>query len=207
MPTAIADFVKYVRTEVPGCPEPLIEDAVMRTCIDFCTRTELLSEIIELVTSATLPTYVVTPSDADLYPARLRAALKNGLPLDKTDVASYALRSDRSDAGSPLAYFAPTRAQITFAPIPNAAETIELDLVLRPARDATDVPDVLYEEWVTAIAAGAKGLLLSMEGQPWANAALAAYHQNTYHTELDTASVEVASGNVGAAMHVSPSPI
>ena len=74
MPTAIADFVKYVRTEVPGCPEPLIDDAVMRTCIDFCTRTELLSEIIELVTSATLPTYAVTPTDADLDPARLVSA-------------------------------------------------------------------------------------------------------------------------------------
>jgi hypothetical protein len=208
MAVALEDFAKYVRPEVPDCPDILIADALLRTCIDFCTRTELLSEIVELVTSATLATYPVTPTDADLYPARLRAVIDaNGLPLEKTDAASYALRTDRNEAGSPLVYFAPTRNQLTFAPIPNAVETIELDVVLRPTRTATVVPDVLYDEWASTIAHGAKGLLLAMGGMPWGNLQQAALYGLAYDADVRTATVEAAAGNVGGAMRIAVTPI
>ena len=204
---ALADFAKYVRPEVPGCPEPLITDAVLRACIDFCTRTELLSEIIELPTEATVATYAITPTDPELYPARLRNVLKNKLPLDKTDAATHAVSRERHDSRSPEKYFAPTRKQITFAPVPDSVETIELDLVLRPDRDATTVPDVLFDEWATAIASGAKSLLQMMEGSAWANAALGAYHKTNYDADVATAAVQAAMGNVGGAMHVAITPI
>lgn len=208
MTVALADFAKYVRPEVPGCAEPVLLDAILESCIDFCTRTELLSEIVQLVTSATQGTYTVTPTDAALYPARLRSVVNATLlPLGKTDAASYALLSDRSNAGSPLKYFAPTRNQITFAPIPNAVEKIELGIVLRPARTAAVVPNVLFDEWATVIAAGAKATLMAMTNVPWSNLNQAAIYGMTYAAGVSTAAVEVASGNVGAAMHIVVSPI
>lgn len=207
MPVALTDFAKYVRPEVPGCPEPVLLDAILESCITFCTRTELLSEIVELVTSVALATYNVAPSAATLYLARLRTVLKDTLPLDKTDAASYALLTDRSEAGSPLKYFAPTRNQITFAPIPNVAETIELDIVLRPTRTATVVPDVLFDEWATTIATGAKAALMAMANVPWSNLPQAALYGMVYDDGVRTAAAEVSSGNVGAAMHIAVSPI
>lgn len=207
MTVALTDFTKYVRLETPGCGEPVMLDAILRVAIDFCTRTELLSEIIELVMSPALATYTVAPTDPLLYPARLRNVIKNTLPLDPTNAASYTLRTDRNEAGSPLAYFAPTRSQVTFAPIPNAVETLELDLVLRPARAATVLPDVLFDEWASAIAAGAKAQLMSMTGMPWANEKLAAFYQYQYDADVRTAAAEVASGNVGGAMRIAVSPL
>lgn len=208
MTVALADFAKYVRPEVPGCAEPVLLDAILESCIDFCTRTELLSEIVPLVTSVALATYTVTPTDAALYPARLRSVVNaTPLPLTKTDAASYELLTDRSAAGSPLKYFAPTRNQITFAPIPNAVETIKLGIVLRPTRTAAVVPNVLFDEWAVLIAAGAKAALMAMANVPWSNLTQAAIYGMAYDAGVRTAAVEVASGNVGASMHIVVSPI
>jgi hypothetical protein len=207
MTAALTDFAKYVRPEVPGCAEPLLLDAILESCIDFCTRSELLSEIVEQVLVASTKTYSLTPTDATLYPARLRAVLNDGVELTPTNAASYTLLSERTDSGTPTYYFSPTRSQVTLAPVPDTAATLEFDLVLRPVRTATTVPSVLFDEWAKAVANGAKAQLLAQVGRPWANAALAGYFQGLYDDAVATAAAQVAMGNTGAAMHVAVSPL
>lgn len=203
----LTDFAKYVRPEVPGCAEPILLDAILEACIDFCTRSELLSEIVTQALVAGTKTYTLTPTNAALYPARLRVVLKEGLPLTPTNAASYALLPERTGSGTPTTYFAPTRNQVTLAPVPNAAATLEFDLVLRPTRTATSVPQVLFDEWVKTIANGAKAQLMAQVGRPWANAALAVYFQGLFDDAVATAAAQVAMGNTGAAMHVAVSPL
>lgn len=204
---ALADFARYVRLEVPACPEPVATDAMLRACIDFCTRTELLSEIVSLNTVASQAAYAVASTDNTLYPAIVRAVLKNKLPLTPLDAPRYALLAERTESGSPEYYYAPNRGALRLARIPDAIEALELDLVLCPKRTATTVPDSLYEEWVSELASGAKALLLLMTGSPWANADLGAYHKGLYDSAVATAAASAANGNARAAMHVAMTPI
>jgi hypothetical protein len=46
-----------------------------------------------------------------------------------------------------------------------------------------------------------------MEGSAWANAALGAYRKTNYDADVATATVQVATGNVGGAMHIAITPI
>lgn len=207
MAKALTDFAKYVRQDAPGCAEPILLDAILDTCIDFCTRTELLSEIVKQAMVVDTKTYTLTPTDAATYPARLRAVTNDGVPLTPTDAASYTLLPARTEAGVPTTYFSPTRNQITLAPVPNTTTPLEFDLVLRPTRAATSVHDVLLEEWVTAIADGARARLLASAGRPWANAELAGYFQGRYDDAVATAAAQTAMGNTSAAMHIAVSPL
>lgn len=177
-------------------------DAVRRICIDFCTRSALLSEIIPLTLIANTKTYTITPTSAAEYPAKIRNVLVDELPLGKTNAESYPLLTERTENGAPKLFFAPVRNQITLAPIPNLAGTAEVDVVLRPARAATVVADVLYEEWATTIAMGTKSELMLMTGMTWANPELGAYYKTRYDMDIGTAGVEAATGNAGAAMRV-----
>lgn len=208
MAKALDDFANHVRVEVPACPEPMILDALLRTCIDFCTRTEMFSEIIELPTQTDVVSYAIAASSQDMYPARIRNVINgNKKPLDKSDAASYAISTRRKDTGPAETYHAPTRAQLVVEPIPSTGETLEVDVVLRPARAAANVPDVLFDEWLTAIANGAKADLMSKINTPWFNAELSLYYKGLYDDDVATCSVQVAAGNVGAAMRVSPIPL
>lgn len=207
MTAQLSDFAKYVRPGVPGCPEPILLDAIQSAAIDFCTKTEILTEILELDLVIDQVTYPVTPTDARLYPAQLRAVLKNDLPIDPTTAARYASSSERKTPGSPTKYYAPAKNQVTFSPIPSAVETLELDVVLRPARDTTEVPDVLLEEWGEVIGAGAQARLLEMPAAAWFNADLSQYKKGLYDQGVATAAAEVAQGNTTAAMRVSPTEI
>lgn len=206
MAVALSDFANGVRVEVPGCPEPLITDAILNACIDFCTKTELVSELVSLTLVPPAVDYEV-PVDPALYPAKVRNVLKNGVPLDKTTAALYALSTRRSVSGPVEAFYAPTHKNLVFEPIPSSAEALELDVVLRPAMAATEVPDVLFDEWKTTIAAGAKADLMLRAGVPWANPALGAFYQKLYDGAVATAAVAVAHGNADTPMRIAASEV
>ena len=62
--------------------------------------------------------------------------------------------------------------------------TLEVEYTVVPKRDSTEVPEVIYEDWVNAITHLAFSWLYSLGDMEWANLTVADYHARQYQTYL-----------------------
>lgn len=61
-----------------------------------------------------------------------------------------------STPGTPTHFYMDESNSIVLGPVPEAVETLNVKLNLRPSDIATTLPDTLYDNWRRAIAAGAR---------------------------------------------------
>ncbi len=143
-------FFRRVAHVARGCPTPVLTDAVVQAAEDFCERTWLWrGEAVPQGTVADQAEYVVEPDVEPEVEAVVLAV--HGVALN----------------GSPASFTTPTRDTIRFWHAPQADMELTASLVLKPSRDSQNLPDVLWDEWQDAIAAGARFKLLDMAGSEW----------------------------------------
>jgi len=212
---ALSQFFPYVVPYVPGCPDPVVEQAIRSVCIDFSNRTHLVQTLTpqDVVLnqqdySITIPTDQVLSKVTGVYyedvwlPPSSIEAVRSGVIL-RGSVGSAVVQT-----GKPKTYFqkTPNGATISLYPIP--AEAITLGLAIRaafaPSRTATVIPDYLYQYWLEEISAGVVARLCAMPGQPYSNPGIAGEMRVTYNNAVRDAGIEARTGQVAAASRVQP---
>lgn len=195
MATALALFTPYVAPWVPGCPEPLIDDAVRMAAIEFCKRTHILRERIAFNTVATQDYVTLTPAGGDV--ARVYRVMIDDTILEPTRRADF---DEDGDPGQPLEYYVEPPNTLRLYPVPDAVYAVVAHVSVNPDRDATTLDDVLYSNWRDVIAAGARSKLMLMGGQPWFKPDAAELDNAIFQTAIDRAAHKRATGNVGAPL-------
>ena len=178
-----------VRIKVPGCPEPIIRDAIIQAARDFCEQTRAITQEFTLVTAAN-----VALNDLAAYLTAGTRAVR--IEYVERDVNPYGLfpsskpefeeNSDLRQSGDPQKFYLDNNA-IVLGPIPYQVENLSCSVAIVPTEDATTIPDVLDNDWRLAIAAGAAALLLSMPKQSWADINAAAIEAATFQAGIDRA--------------------
>lgn len=192
---ALVDFARYVRPEVPMCPEIQILDAILHAGIEFCRRTKIAQDTVDLATVVAQPAYDLSTLLATGFePNEILAVKREGSealePSSQFDVlAEY----DIADTGTPRDYYLKDR-ELVLVPVPEAVETLQVTLTVRPSESATTLPDELYRRFREEIAAGAKSRLMLQAAQPWANAQAGALHKFTYDAAINAENVRHAKG-------------
>ncbi len=75
--------------------------------------------------------------------------------------------SPAQNNSTPQWYSYVPEGQVAFYPIPNAAFSVILTLVLQPKIGVTQIPADLLVKWDQVLQAGALGYLLGVPGMPW----------------------------------------
>lgn len=167
-------FAKRVRPEVPGCPEPIINDAVVQAAIRLCSESrvwverlapiDVFKDIGEYELIGPYPSEVIAPvavawDDIPLGMTTLEA-LENG-------VSNW---RDTS-ATRPSHYFMTGVRRIRLYPMPDADGTdkVQVTAELIPDEDATELPKWLLDDYRVAIENGAGASLLAMSNRAWSN--------------------------------------
>ena len=185
----ISSFTPKVLRKVPGCPEFLIEEAIIDALIDFCEgslywQADLTAIDIVSGTSTYTPT---TPTDTLMV--TVVKAFDEGQPIELKSEDSldrdwpklnwrYPYYTHDSGLSTPWRSVTSSQADFIYMPtprtvrlvgIPDTSKTggLTLKVALKPTRTATTVDDVLYDEWYEEIAMGAAGKLQVMEGKAW----------------------------------------
>lgn len=193
MATALSAFTPYIAPDVPGCPEPMIDDAVRRAAIEFCERSRALRERIAFNTVASQDYVTIAPTGGDV--AHLYKLMYGDETLKPTTREDF---DEDGDTGQPLEYYIEPPNTLRLYPVPDAIYAMVAHVAVKPDRDATMLDDVLYNNWRDEIAAGAKGMLMKMGNQPWSNPGDAELALATFYTAIDRAAHKRATGNVGA---------
>ena len=184
-----------VRPEVPDCMDVVILGAIRRAVIDFCKRTDFWQADLPAVTTVSgTSNYAITPPVGQAV-NRVLHVISDGLPVTPASESDLDARVPgwRLQTGAQaLRWMMVTPREMRVHPIPSAAYDVVPHVSLRPAPDGNDVEDYVYEEYSTALAAGAKALLCAMPDKEWTNYKLVPYFQNIFEEAVKEAQLRSA---------------
>lgn len=190
--TAVSELYNSLRVELPGIPEPLLVDGVLRTLQDFFQRSEAWRHTVPNLKdwTATTPTFPVLVVGVDI-PANTRVSrtdvvkyssdgislkeviFKTRQQLDK-ELSNWEIKT----GNTPVAWINDGPNNPRLIPIANATVTASLQIrvVVSPAAALTDIPDTLFFEFQDHFRNGTLARLMKIPGKDWTNfSASAAY--------------------------------
>ena len=241
-----------ISPNTPGCPQPLIIQAVRNAAIRTCERTlgwrhaeppyELQPGVheylyrkpagsdVHAVFGASINGYPLNhlPLDAALQQYPSWADLYSGVPFEDLWTASgsfneaayneqllnggatFAMTDAAMEAASePRAITQLTPDKYIVLPLPDNTKTYELRLIyaLKPKREATGLPDNIFDELEDAIFHGAMQELMAIPNDAWHDRELASYHAKQYIFHVTERRARSNLGNSRGSMTVRMRPL
>ena len=205
--TPIEKFYPWVTEDCPGVPEPTLNRAVIGACIDFTKDSLCIQRDLDKITSipGTSDYEVAAPEGYTLN--QITAAWYNGSRLDPIHVD--ALDADYEDWSSRTSETPKNLVMIQDGIVtlyPKPASRVSGGLKIRASlcvsRDATEVEDFLYEDYVEAIAANAKARLCIMPKKAWTNPTMYAGYMTQYKVGKNAALLLANKGRTRAELRV-----
>jgi hypothetical protein len=182
--TAISEFRPEVLPDAPGVPPPLVDRAIRHAAIELCDNAfvwrvkldpkDIVAGTGEYTIDASPCGRVVTVMYAGHDGVRMLPTTERQL-----DDSEDGWRISTSRAAVSSWYYLPDRNTIRLALAPDVskAQALNLSVSLKPTQDSTDLPDVLYDDYLETVGHGARARVLAMSGVGWANPQLAGYHK------------------------------
>jgi len=205
-------FLPRLLPSVNGCPEPLARQALLDSAIEFCEETGVVRVTTDPVTTLSgvasydidLPTNqkVVQVQRAWYGSRELIAAPASQV----SAVAAYV--SDPSDPldQEPVYFHEATPGSINLYPTPGAEANANLvfRVSTKPARSATSMENVLFEDWAETLVAGALRRLHGTPDTPFFSDGAAARQHALFQLGISRARSEALRGRVRTSISVAP---
>jgi len=204
MATNISEISRRVAPDVMGCPNVLIDEAVLRTIIKFCEETHILEKAFE---HDVLSTDIVA-ADNDSVNVNLATYITDGRPIlltefridgAKWDAQEIKLLNDQDDLDeisiSGTKFFTwPDTTHIKFYGIEAEDQRFYIKQIFVPLDTATTMDDDLYYRFRDTIAAGARARLMSMPRKDWTDQITAAKNLSEYNDGVAMARIKKDHG-------------
>lgn len=209
--TSYDDFLPYVLTDVPGCPEIAAVLAVRNTVIDFCEKSLVVQADLDPVSLvAGQADYDLEPPVNRLVTKVMKLFYKNSelAPFGQDFVPSatfYNPDAIEADAESdPRRWSQKDTTTFTVWPIPKTAQAnaITIRAALKPTRASSSCDDVVFEDYAEYIAAGAKARLMLQPNKAYTNPGLVVTQNQLYMQGVNMARQRASRGHARANLRV-----
>jgi hypothetical protein len=170
----ISAFFPRLLPSVLGCSEPLAQQALLDSAIEFCSRSLAVTTTLDAVTLREgVASFEVEP------PTDTTIAQVLNLWFDGREIKSspYSAATDVSAATGEPRYFYGEDIDETFnitllpAPDRTVRSGVIVRVALRPTRSATTIHNILFERYAQAIVDGAQAILLAIPDQQFSDEA------------------------------------
>ena len=180
-------FYDLVLPDLPTCPAEAADVALRMSAIEFCRRAKVWREQQQFVTTAAQSYPLTTDTEKVIH--AIEAATCNNTPL-RILTAAEAAPLILLSAGTPGGILLSDPSHAKLYPSPSTAGLIVLmELVMRPARTASGVPDDVFEDYSDDIAAKAKALLMMSPRKPYTDVNAAAVNNGAFELAIANAAV------------------
>jgi hypothetical protein len=204
---SLDDFLAMVRGRLPGCPDFILKDAVRDAAIEFCKRTQLLTETVPIYVTAGSDLCELTPLEGQHW--EVLRVLRDTSPLTPMSRHEVVVQGFDQQTGSPAYYYLESDPHyglaLRLAPTPDAAETLTALVTVRPTDDATDVDCMLWSDYREPIAAGARAWVRRNHGD-WVNPELEAEDRAIFERAIHNQNIRRARGGTDTALRVRAYP-
>lgn len=205
------DFYPWVRPEVLGCPDPVMDLAIQSTLIDFAEKSLILQkDHAPLTALINVQDYNLSPP-ADHLVTKIMKVWYKGQELDgesPDEIQTPSVYNQNSgylvNKGDPRFYLQKDPRTISLYPIPaeTVASSITMRVALKPTRTAQSFDNLFLEDYAETIAHGALSRILLSPGKKYTNEQQAVAHNSMYQVGLNVARTRAGNGNVRASRHV-----
>lgn len=189
----VSAFFSRLQPQVIGCPEPLAQQALVDSAIEFCEFTQCLVVDLDPINArAGVGGYELDmPSQSRL--AQVLRVWFEGRELGAVPYTS--VHEVEPLTGVPVYHFcrdADEVLQLNLYPVPDkdAAKAIRVRVATKPARNATSVHASLLEQWADPIVNGAMRRLHEMPGQTFTNEPRALLLESKVRHQLSVARID-----------------
>lgn len=190
---------------LPGCSDVLASQALVDSAIDFCNTSMVLRERLEeskTVAGASL----YDPSTLAFHRvSRITKVWVDGRELQPVVAQAVGITPDTQQI--PRGFYVTregTDVLLNLLPTPDAEYSLQVEAVLRPARETLQLDDGLFDIWLEPVLEGAKARLMAIPDQPFSNPAGAALAARNAFTLTQKARVDGSYGRIFGGMKVSP---
>lgn len=207
--TAIADFLLRVKPEIPGGVDTVIIRYIRDAAIEFCDRSWYWrQDLTPINTAAGTSTYTIAPP-VDSVISEIISVKHNDIPLKPVieadlDASNPKWRTEQAEQATRWTATARDSVTLYAAPSVTATGAIKVKAVLKPSQTAATLPNSLYDNYLNAIAAKAKSLLMAMPGETWSNPEHSAYYQSIFDKGVSDAKVSALKGYNRTTMDMAP---
>ena len=203
-------FLPRLLPSAPGCPDPMARQALLDSAIEFCEETNLVRVTTDpqYTTGAAVYEVDVPPSQKVALTQRAWYGKRELMPAMSSmvsNVDAYTLvTADPHQV--PHSFLESAPGEITLFPAPGAlaTELLTFRAVTKPSRTATQVADVLFEDWAEAIVAGALKRLHSIPDTAFFSDSHAARRAAEFQLGINRARAEAQRGRVRGSITTAP---
>lgn len=187
-------FLRDIRLDVPGCPEPVAEHAALRAAQEFFERTGAWKVWLEPIrTQPGVMEYdIELERGSELV--RIERATLAGRPADITTPDALPDDWKTSQAGISDCICTSDRKTLIVLPVPTAVVVLQVEATLKPSNRAEGIEDYLYDLYVESIAFGAKARLMQQPAKPYSNPALAGVYEGRFISAMATLGIQKMRG-------------
>jgi len=196
-----SDLNLYVRPEVQGAPDFIIERAIRDSAIDFCSRSDIYMPEPEFmaVISGVNEYAVSLPSGTELN--HIIDIFSNTTPLKPISYSELLQRlGDESTKGTPRYYAQRDNTDFYLAPIPAAAARSRVMYSVKRTSTSSSIPDTVGKEHRELITHGALYRLQMMSSQPWSNPNAAGVNKQLFERAVGRVIRQVKYGFSGGSL-------
>lgn len=199
----LSGIAKLVRLAVKGCPDLLIDDAIIDAAIEFCRETRAVTEALTVTTVIGQSSYALATS-ANTRANRAQRVERGTVPLEKSSKPAFDANPALRAAGTASHYYLDDDT-LVLGPVPDKIEALTVSVVIEPVIGSTTVPDVLHNDWRRVIASGAKAVLLTIPKTEWQSLPDAVIENTLFTLGVESATSKRDGGGSGYVPRARPS--
>lgn len=195
------DFAPFIRPDVQGCPDFLLERAARDAAIEFCRRTDVyLAEPEYIQVSAGVNEYAVTiPAGTELN--HIIDIYNNNVALKPVSFTELLKRlGDENTRGEPRLYSQRDNKEFYLAPVPGSETALRVLYSLKPTPSSGSIPDSIGREYREIISYGALFRLQMMAQQPFTNPSFGAVNRDLFERGIGATTRQAAYGFSGGSL-------
>lgn len=199
----VSKFMQRLMPLVIGCPEPIAQQALVDSAIAFCERSLVLTQTLDATnTTAGVDTYdFVLPQGHAV--ATVLAAWYETTPLHPLPTAA-APHMVTTQAVPRFFYGWDTDEgfALKLRPVPDAVGALVIRVALKPLRDATQLHQALFNDWIEPVIDGAAARIKAIPDQHYTDLALAGVLMTKARVAANAARVDGIYGKAQAEASV-----
>lgn len=211
----LAQINSFVRPEVPGVDEILLENEVRHAVIDFYTDSWVKTSGIA-TTVASINTSFNDSIDIDVTSYGLQPVGIDSLFIDSTpwrvefhefdDHYTYFQEMLDQSGYAKKVFFFPDTTVVRLAPFESSesGKNLYVRIAWKPLYSFSVIDDVIFNDWVKTISARAKETLMAMPSKKWSNPSLSLYYGKKYREGCVDAKLKNRGLHEGTSASVIP---
>lgn len=202
----LSQFFPRLLPYVVGCPEPLAQQALLDSAIEFSRRSQVVTANLDFVT------VIEGTSNYELDAPNNQVAIDQVLKVwyDGTLMSPAPFETATAlfnPAGAPRYFYGQEIDEVfNLSLLPAPERTVRNGLLvrvsLRPTRSATQVYDILYDRHVEGVVAGAMAILMAIPDQPFSDLKMAMVQEAKARALANNARFDSMHGRVQSSLSV-----